>query len=469
VRSGAVIHCAQCEHKYRIKASHVTRTLTTGPKTLDELDPLLRGDSVDLDPEVSQAPVRIDQDGNVVGLSGLSELMRQSDADIARSDAVARANAAANTAPPAARVTRAATPEPPPAPQRAAQARADARRRRSRMNAIIAVAAAAVVLVLGVTLYAVISGGKEDPVVENPEGPILGGGPVALPQDPTGNGTDPGSNPGPGDPGDPSWLTGDGRPYEDNEDYRYDPSALQAVVHVGLPADVPTLLTPAVRLEHEGWYILTPPRGSVAATGGEAIELIDLDAIASRDGVVTLQGKVTHQGDEVLIAGEAHIALIDPVGRVYAETYLPLGILEPGQSRIVQLDIAERYWERSSGVRATVHVLDSARAMQAMPHLQVRPLGHGPSSSLRISTPNPNHPLDSETLAPDADRLGRDWVGDFRITIWADDPEGVAVARFSVKLDSFYLPAGQWLDLVIHTPVSADLPKLDWHAIIEAR
>ncbi|MGB0768203.1 MAG: hypothetical protein ACPGYV_10880, partial [Phycisphaeraceae bacterium] len=95
VRSGAVVRCGACDAKYRIKTSHIEREVVTGPRTLDETDAVLRSDSVDIDPD-EVAPVSIDDEGNVVGLSGLSELMRFSDsaADAASSQDKLKARAA---------------------------------------------------------------------------------------------------------------------------------------------------------------------------------------------------------------------------------------------------------------------------------------------------------------------------------------------------------------------------------------
>ena len=111
VRHGAAVQCDGCEHRYRIKSDLVTRQITTGPKTPDGLDPLLRGEKGDLGIKDAGVPVHLDVDGNVVGLSGLSELMRQSDAAHAKAEMAARARAAERSLSPTTSLTH---PVPPP-------------------------------------------------------------------------------------------------------------------------------------------------------------------------------------------------------------------------------------------------------------------------------------------------------------------------------------------------------------------
>ena len=59
-----------------------------------------------------------------------------------------------------------------------------------------------------------------------------------------------------------------------------------------------------------------------------------------------------------MLSGELHVMLLDSTGRVFAETYTPLVMIEPGGKQAIALPIATRHWKRSRGVRAGVVVTD---------------------------------------------------------------------------------------------------------------
>ena len=70
VRVGAVVTCERCGHRYRIGEQHIKRRfVATGQGGLSGRP---SGPTADAEP-------RLDADGNVVGLSGLSDVMRRED------------------------------------------------------------------------------------------------------------------------------------------------------------------------------------------------------------------------------------------------------------------------------------------------------------------------------------------------------------------------------------------------------
>lgn len=496
VRVGAVVHCPSCTGRYRIKSSQVTRNVTTGPRTLDELDPLLSGDSVDLDPDTDASPVKIDDQGHVVGLSGLSELMRQSDAKQAKAGVKKRAkDAAAVKPPPVAKVTRSAkgkskaaqTPapkskpaaaspvvtRPPDAPVEDARERAQQRARQRRLQTKLMIAAiggtVTVVILALLLLFAISPDEPEAPRKANsnpakpdhtqadpppdPEPDLRE--PIMFPRD-RDDSADPDSDSGTldisrdPDPSDPQ-LFGHDRHYSTNPSPRYVASAM-ASNGGDRPAEVPALLTEPQILEHEGWYILSPPRGFADAVGETDVELSELkELFTNNQGQTILVGTLTNRGETAAIAGEAHVALLDPAGRVFAETYLPFALLEPGASMSVRLAIAERFWERARGNRTHAIVSKHGESIQPLANVRLEPIGTGPSAAVRVSVRNERE----------------QWLRDAVLVLTASDLDGSPVARFRVAQDDLFIAAGDWLDMVVHTPMpEADNARYQWSATL---
>lgn len=501
VRVGAVVHCSSCTGRYRIKSSQVTRNVTTGPRTLDELDPLLSGDSVDLDPDTDASPVKIDDQGHVVGLSGLSELMRQGDAKQAKAGLKKRAkDADALKPPPAAKVTRSAKGKPSPAPPSVSKpkpksksavaaspavtrlpdappadarerAQQRARQRKLQTNLMIAAVGGTIaVVVLAVLLLMAInpdepeaprkaSNNPADPDNTQTDPPPDTGpdprDPVMFPtdrEDPTD--PDPGTagNPSDPDPRDPQ-LFGHDRHYSTNPSPRY---VARATASNGSdrPDEVPALLTEPQILEHEGWYILSPPRGFADAAGEADVELSELQALFTNDqGQTILVGTLTNRGETAAIAGEAHVALLDPAGRVFAETYLPFALLEPGASASVRLSIAQRFWERARGNRTHAVVQQAGESIQSLANVRLEPIGTGPSAAVRVSVRNERE----------------QWLRDAVLVLTASDLDGTPVARFRVAQDDLFIAAGDWLDMVVHTPMPESAnARYQWSATLHA-
>ncbi len=472
VRHGAVVRCGACDHRYRIKSGFVTRTITTGPKTVDETDPLLRGDSVDLEADEVGAPVQIDADGNVVGLSGLTELMRQSDAAHAQAEAIARTRATAteDAPPPAARVAR---PSSSPRSTRSSTRRAGRRKQRNANGLIIAAALlvlAVTVGLLAVVLSGVFSGDPDDPGDTTAQNPSNDGGntpaiaqrndPELFPDtpgtnDPNHPGSDPDGPPDVPDDPDPSrWMLVKER-YEPNPDNLYVPGGS------GDPRtanrDIPTVLAPATPLVHEGWYITTPPREGLTATGASDVVLSTLQpaepTAGADDGTVYLEGDLLYQGQGIALRGEAHVALLDASGRIFAETYLPFVALQADESRRVRLAIPGRHWSRARDVRTSAAVFDTAESLVEMQGVQITPAGRDGWASVRVTMHN-----DRDT-----------WLRDAMILLSATDAAGRPVARFmSVQEDLYIAPAG-WLDIVLHTPLPPAEGDLNWQVQVIER
>ena len=73
VRVGAMVACEACGHRYRIAEAHVRRRgAAPEPQPAQRSDALKVGDGGE-----SDARQRLDAEGNVIGLSGLSEMMRR--------------------------------------------------------------------------------------------------------------------------------------------------------------------------------------------------------------------------------------------------------------------------------------------------------------------------------------------------------------------------------------------------------
>ncbi|XAL98130.1 hypothetical protein OT109_11030 [Phycisphaeraceae bacterium D3-23] len=433
--------------------------MTTGPKTLDELDPLLRGDSVDLDQvEVAEegpaaAPVSIDSDGNVVGLSGLSELMRQSDAAHAQAAAIARTRAEDSAPPPAGRVTRPAEPGRPastPRPRRA-------KPKKKNSSAYLLVGALLLLFAgtIGGVAYILTRPTTTDPIVQNGDGPgTPATGPGAtdradlfpdVPPDTPGTTPDPDIGDADPPPDDADWITSQGGP-EDNPDYAYDPDAAPA--EIPKPTDVPTVLTVAQPLVHEGWYILSPPRLNVDATGVSLVELSKLEPVTEDEAYAVLSGELLNRGVEAVVSGEAHVALLDSSGRVFAETYLPYAALVPGEAQEVRLSIPVRFWKRARDVRTRVVVFEEAEALDVLADVALQPAGMGDWSSVRVTVRNPH------------DR----WLRDALVVLWAEDVAGRVVARFRAPQEGIFVDPSGWLDIVVFVPLDDSAGPVSWHA-----
>ncbi|MEX0746043.1 MAG: hypothetical protein WD118_10625 [Phycisphaeraceae bacterium] len=93
VRAGAVTDCPRCAHRYRIKETHVARKVATAGE--DGKPSLLPG-AKEL-ASMAGARLRVAEDGHVIGLSGLSEMMQHEGVGVSRSR---HASAAAGDAPP---------------------------------------------------------------------------------------------------------------------------------------------------------------------------------------------------------------------------------------------------------------------------------------------------------------------------------------------------------------------------------
>ncbi|MFI4862342.1 MAG: hypothetical protein ACIAXF_16885 [Phycisphaerales bacterium JB063] len=450
------MRCEDCDHRYRIKSAYVTRTVTTGPKTLDELDPLLRGDSVDLDQvEVAQepadvAPVSIDADGNVVGLSGLSELMRQSDAAHAQAAAIARTRGEDSAPPPAGRVMR------PAAPGRPMPAARPRRARPKKKSAAPMLLAGVLLLVFIGTMagvvYVATRPAPPDPVVQDgppATGPAGLGDPADLFPDVPGHqpGTTPdpdGQTPDPA-PSDPDWITSAGGP-EANPDFAYNPDAKPT--EIPRPSDVPTVLTAAQPLVHEGWYVMTPPRLNVEATGVSVVELNNLEPMLEAEGQMVLSGELTNRGAQAVVAGEAHVTLLDSSGRVFAETYLPFAALGGGETQEVRLAIPSRYWNRAQDVRTRGIVFETSDKLDLLANVTLEPAGVDGWSSVRVTARNPH------------DR----WLRDALVVVWAEDVAGRTVARYRAVQEDIYVDPSGWLDIVVHVPLETASGPVSWHA-----
>ncbi|MEM1355507.1 MAG: hypothetical protein AAGC44_09635 [Planctomycetota bacterium] len=451
------------------------------------MDPLLAGDGTDLEPDTDAAPVKIDESGQVVGLSGLTELMRQNDAERAKADARARSKAA--EPPPTARITRQAparTPKhkpekPPPSkpsksskpsktkekttePTITARERAQqrARQRKLQTTLIIASAAACVVVMLLVLIVVLGSENGDDTQSQtnlnaspadnnnprqtqreqnNQPGPI-----ELFPPDPD----DP--DPQVTNPNQPS-LFGVGNNYSENPEPRYTPRTDRQRDRP--PAEVPAVLIQAQLLTHEGWYILTPPRGAIDAAGTAGdVELSALTkAYTTQQGTTILSATLTNRGERAVVAGQAHLALLDPAGRVFAETYLPFALLAAGETREVRLGIPQRFWDRCRDHRTRAIVLSDAPSLTHLNEVQLAPVGQGPNTAVRVSVRNPRD----------------QWLGDAVLVLTATDLDGHPVARFRLTQQDLLIAPGQWLDMVVHTPLPDTGPAIiQWQATLHA-
>lgn len=453
VRTSAVVRCASCQQKYRIKSSHVQRELTTGPRTLDEAETVLRSDSVDIDPD-DIAPVSIDDDGNVVGLSGLSELMRQSDAQGAKAKMQERmedapAQGSSEGAPPEAvvRLRDGAT-----QPTSSAERRAKllARRKKKRTTTLALSGVVALLLIIGGLLIVMSQPDQSDP---EPNDLANSNG-----ADTPGNGGQAATPPDPNDPADPPTPITDPELFPDVGSPSPNPDPKYVAKQTGpapdaQPTDVPTVLTPATRIEHEGWYIMFPPRGSAQAAGEVDIQISELTPEVFGVDQTLLTGKVTNRSERVLLSGELHVMLLDSSGRVFAETYLPLIMIGAGGEQEVGLAIASRHWQQKRGVRTSVKADAWGEEMSPMQGVQIDPIGIGPNTAVRLS----------------AKHGGGVAMRGVLIQLEAKDDLGRVIARFVVANEQLYVAADSWLDLVVATPLDEGQQAARWSAVVQPR
>lgn len=449
VRSGAVVRCPACESKYRIKSAYFQREVHTGPRTLDETDSVLRSDSVDIDPD-EMPPVSIDDDGNVVGLSGLSELMRWSDNQAANqstdvSSAVhERASHDHTDALPAAKSTSKKKKQPAVGLGRA---RAQALKRKKRNKMVITLSSTAIVLVVLVFVIVQLLGNELTKIATDDIKPAK-----PAPNTPAKiNPTDPSQPDTTQDPTPPNEvdLFNDPNQPEPNPDIRFVAPWLNENSDTP-PADIPTVLTTATTLNHEGWYVMNPPRGSADASGVTTVQLGPVTPSLLNDSLTLLATSLTNSSDQTMMQGELHIMLLDSTGNVFAETYTPLAMIGPRSKQPYALTIPTRYWKRSRGLRAAVTVQDWADQTQPLQDVRLHPTNLGPSSVLRIS----------------AKHIGDKTLRNVTILINATDNDGNAIANFLLKEENLYIRPNHWLDLIVQTPLPPSKQTANWSATI---
>ncbi|MEO0475590.1 MAG: hypothetical protein AAF085_06420 [Planctomycetota bacterium] len=473
VRSGAVVRCAACGHKYRIKSAHFTRELHTGPRTLDETDTVLRSDSVDIDPD-EVSPVSIDEEGNVVGLSGLSELMRWSDnqdqsqvtgtpsptrskgkgkgksknkTETPVSDDLPEARPAKNTKP--TKSKRTAHAEPNTRSTGTARNRGAAQKRKKNNQLMIVLGTVGVVVIgLAIAIPLAMSNGGETTTSESDNEK-----PVDIAGDTGQDRPEPDPDRATPDPVVPDEV----RVFTDDYTPSPNPQATFVPPWIQLdnsqpPADVPTVLTPAKPLTHEGWYVTNPPRGAAEASGLINVEFGQITATNKGDDTL-LVGDVSNKTNEVVMRGELHIMLLDSTGNVFAETFVPLAMIPPRSEQQVAMMIPTRYWARQRGVRAGVRVTEWSDSLAPNDNLELAHTDLGPSSSVRLSLKHASdRPLRGITML-----------------LTAKDSEGSTLGNFLIEENNLYIENEQWLDLVIGTPLPKGQSAEQWSWILQTK
>jgi cytoskeletal protein RodZ len=469
VRSGAVVRCPACENKYRIKSAHFQREVHTGPRTLDETDSVLRSDSVDIDPD-EVSPVSIDDEGNVVGLSGLSELMRWSDNQDQSQvtgvqgseksagktkpseDALPQAKAVTKKTKPPAKAKR----KPKETDKRTAKERARAIKRKKRDKMVIALSAAGVVVLIIAIVLAInlsnqlqtIEQAANDEQPNKPDNESTGQNPIVDPDKPQQN---PQTNPDVPEP-DEVRIFSDGFEPSPNPLSLFQPPWTEPDLSLP-PSDVPTVLTPAKHLTHEGWYIMNPPRGAADASGLSTVELGQITALALPNNQTQLAGSVANKTGQAVERGELHIMLLDSTGNVFAETFMPLAMIEANNQQPIGLTIPTRYWQRSRAVRAGVQVEEWSDPVDPLQGMKLSHTNLGPSSAVRVS------------IKHTGDRPLRG----IKMLLCATDSRGSSVANFLVEENGLYIDQGQWLDLVIATPLPTGRDVAEWSALMQKK
>ncbi|MFK7790405.1 MAG: hypothetical protein AB8C95_13045 [Phycisphaeraceae bacterium] len=451
VRSGAVVRCTACENKYRIKSAYVLREVHSGPRTLDESDSILRSDSVDIDPD-ELPPVSIDDDGNVVGLSGLSELMRFSDNQAANeatdvSSAVqGKASRDAAALPSGKTASSKSSKKSQPALS-SARARAQALKRKKRNQMYIAMGGSAFALIaIVVIILQVVGSDPPDVAVEDDN--VKPPSTITTPNIDPNDQTPPDETEDPTDPNEVEPFNDPNQP-ERNPDIKFVAPWL-ATNQADPPADIATVLTPASPLTHEGWYVMNPPRGSADAAGVSNVELDQIVAAPLPDGSTLLSSTLSNNGEQTVMRGELHLMLLDSTGNVFAETYAPLVMVGPRSKQPYALTIPTRYWKRSRGVRAAVTVQEWADKPNTLKDVRLHPANLGPSSALRISVKH----------------TGDKTLRSVTILIHATDDDGNALASFLLKEENLYIREDHWLDLLIATPLPPGKTSANWSAIV---
>lgn len=472
VRSGAVVRCAACDAKYRIKTSHFQREVHTGPKTLDETDTVLRSDSVDIEPD-EISPVSIDDDGNVVGLSGLSELMRWSDEKSVGSageglPAAQRSGRAAREMLKARLVGELDSAKPPPVAGRVTspdshakrQARLEARRRKKNTQVLILVALACVLLGLTVViilLKALLGASPGPDAVEEGQSPVKNPDPVVTPDSGVGEGPDTpvaggASEAEPAVGAEPEFFKLPDKPVANPEPKFIVP---WYVPNPDLPPpDAPAVLTPSSQVALEGWYVLNPPRDDTGEQGDTRVRLTGaLQPLPDKEGQLLLTGSVRNDTDQALQTGELHVMLLDGSASVFAESFVPLLMIEPGGEQPIALPIAERYWRRVRAVRVASSISQWSDSMGKLSGVFVTPIGEGAASAVRVSHKN----------------RGDDTLDGALILIDAKDEMGQPICEFIVEEQGLSIAPGQWLDLVIATPLKGAKPTANWSVRVHPR
>jgi len=512
VRSGAVVRCPACQQKFRIKSSHVERVLHTGPRTLDEGDSLLRSDSVDIDPD-EVSPVSIDDEGNVVGLSGLSELMRWSDGKAAnkkdrrtskpqpQDKLQARVAADEQTRSPLDKVIDAATPGPGRPAKRGSRKTGRGRRgkRKRRNPAPLLILAVVIGVLIGGGLVIIlinalqqrgtttpprepnVAQGQDDTATNPPTPPAPDPDPEPQPNNTTQT-TPPGDQPGPGDadtPGpaddttapDPDGPTPEPEPEPDTDPDTQtatgaepgeageagdsdDPAPDTLLGDNGLPLNAPTRLIEGRAIKHEGWYVLDPPRFGNEPVLAEGLSVSEaFKARPFTDSLLLVSGKIKNSAGKAVVRGELHMMLVDARGEVFAETYLPVVMLDDQTERGVSLPINSRYRDRIAEVRVGVKVTEWADRLARVEGAQANAVKHDAGPAVRVSMAcPPGEPLD-----------------DALIHLRATNEKGALVGQFMVEQRGLGLAPGQWLDLLIATPIDPALKPTEWSARVYRR
>lgn len=487
-----MVACPSCKQKYRIKSAHFERLLHTGPRTLDEADSVLRSDSVDIDPD-EVSPVSIDDEGNVVGLSGLSELMRWSDEQSKQAAAshgsaagqdpqeVLKARLAAEHEPARAMPSAAipgSTIEIEPDPISAARIRARRSKRKRKQTPVLILTATLGVIVGGGLVILLLGGipgfgpnsgddadnAQQDPQQPNGPGSGLGSGsagtnnsgslgttnPAGTSENPRAT-TDQDNNPSdPADePADPDSVADVPDP-----DTTTDPDDPSVVVGDALPKGPPEVLDAAKRIEQEGWYFLNPPRApSKPNTEAEVSLKGTLAPGPGPEGQVVLSGEVQNRSEQSIERAEVHVMLMDAQGYVFAETYVPMIAVNAKTDRKVSVAIADHHWKRTKSMRTGVQVLNWADPFVLMPDVKANPIGEAAGLAVRVS----------------AKHEGEKAIRSAMFHLRGLDLRGVEVAEFLVPSQLILVDPGDWLDVLIPTPIGADLSVSSWSVDVYAR
>lgn len=458
------MRCEECDQKYRIKSSYFERELKTGPRTLDEADDVLRSDSVDIDPD-EVSPVSIDDDGNVVGLSGLSELMRGFDEKDAKAGKDAKDKLKTRLQeeqdlPPAAT----------PASKskksgkrksgsfktnttdrtEAKPASKPARRRKKKSNLPI-VLAVSIALLVAVGLVVVI---------------------VTAPTGNDGSGSaDAGNDPGQTDPD----LTGSDRPNPpgpdrtppDNPDPVTPAPTLFAFSEPPMsnpdpkfvepwPSDTaspesqdfPARINQPIVIEHEGWYLMDPPRERDASTGVETVRFVDPEVSELAGGKTLIVGKLLNSSEQNVVTGELHVMLLNADGKVFAETYSPIAVVEPRTYRPLALEIPTRHFAGTRQIRSEVLVSEWADKLKTIPVVNGDIQGQDTSTVVRITARNEGEERTIRTAT---------------IVVNALDTRKKPIRDFMLHSQRVNIKPGGLMDIVVATPLPEDRPAAEWN------